>query len=83
MAILDSSGVQAYNSQGVVDFDGTYPDGGHGVGGIGTTNDWLYVAVSAPTVALGTTFGLANADYPMGLPYRTYSALAIGTLPAQ
>jgi len=60
MGILNSSGVQVENSQGVVDFDGTYPDGGEGMGGVGTTNDWLYVQVSAPNVALGTTFGLAK-----------------------
>jgi hypothetical protein len=71
MGIVNSSRVQVENGQGVVDFDGTYPDGGEGVGGVGTSNDWLYVQVAAPNVALGTTFGLANADYAIGLPYRT------------
>jgi hypothetical protein len=83
MGIVNSSGVQVENGQGVVDFDGEYPDGGQGVGGVGTTNDWLYAQLASPNVALGTTFGLANADYTMGLPYRTYSAQAIGVLPAQ
>lgn len=81
MAILNSSGVPTLAGQGVVDFD-TPSDTGEAVGGAGTTNDWVF-GPSEPTVAVGTTFGLANADYALGLPYRTYSAQAIGALAAQ
>jgi hypothetical protein len=79
MSIVNSSGIPVLTGQGVVDFD-TPSDTGEGVGGAGTTNDWAYSAVSEPTVALGTTFGLANADYQLGLPYRTYSAQVTGVL---
>jgi hypothetical protein len=84
-AIMNSSGSLGLTSQGVVDFDGTYADGGQGVGGTGTTNDWIWTiwTTPPPAIALGTTFGLANADYALGLPYRTYSAQAIGEIPAQ
>ena len=79
-AIVNSSGVAVETSQGVVEFD-TPSDTGEGAAGAGTTNDWVYSG-GGPVVALGTTFGLANADYTMGLPYRTYSAKAIGEVPA-
>jgi hypothetical protein len=82
MSLVNSSGVPVLTGQGVVDFD-TPSDAGEGTGGPGTTNDWAYVQVAEPSVALGTTFGLANADYTLGLPYRTYSAEAIGAVPAQ
>jgi len=85
-AIVNSSGVAVATSKGVVDFDGTGADGGEGVGGTGTTNDWIWGPpgpAAPPVVALGTTFGLANADYALGLPYRTYSAEAIGAVPTQ
>ena len=36
-AIVNSRGVAVLTSQGVVAFDGTYADGGEGVGGAGTT----------------------------------------------
>jgi hypothetical protein len=65
MSIVNSSGVPVLTGQGVVDFD-TPSDAGEGVGGAGTTNDWAYVGVVEPSVALGTTFGLANADYCNG-----------------
>jgi hypothetical protein len=81
MAILNSSGVPTLAGQGVVDFD-TPSDTGEAVGGAGTKHDWVF-GPSEPTVAVGTTFGLANADYALGLPYRTYSAQAIGALAAQ
>jgi hypothetical protein len=82
-AMVNSSGTPVQTSQGVVDYAGTYPDGGQGVGGAGTTNDWEWtVGGPPPIVALGTTFGLdgANTDYTIGQPYRTYSAQAIGVL---
>jgi hypothetical protein len=83
-AIVNLSGVPVATSQGVVDFDGTYPDGGPGVGGAGTTNDWVWtVGGPPPVVALGTTFGLVNADYTLGIHYRTYSARAIGAVVTQ
>jgi hypothetical protein len=85
-ARVNSSGVPFLTSQGVVDFD-TPSDGGQGVGGVGTTNDWLWKLDAGPpvTVALGTTFGLSgsNADYTLGLPYRSYSAQAVGLVVAQ
>jgi len=83
-SILNLSGIPLLTSEGVVDFDGTYPDGGQGVGGAGTTNDWLWTAESTPPiVALGKTFALSGgtADYTLGLPYRTYSAHVIGFIP--
>jgi hypothetical protein len=84
-AMVNTSGTPVQTSQGVVDYAGTYPDGGQGVGGTGTTNDWEWtVGGPPPVVALGTTFGLdgAKADYTLGQPYRTYSAQAIGLVAA-
>jgi hypothetical protein len=80
-AMVNSSGVPVLTSPGVVDFDAT-ADGGQGVS-TGTTNDWIWTGQFLPVVALGTTFGLANAPYALGLPYRTYSAEAIGAVAAQ
>jgi hypothetical protein len=82
MSLVNSSGVPISTGLGVVDFD-TPSDAGEGVAGAGTTNDWAWVGddINEPSVGLGTTFGLANADYPLGLPYRTYSAEAIGEVP--
>ncbi len=84
-ASVDASGTPLITSQGVVDYDGTDPDGGQGVGGPDTTNDWEWtVGGPPPVVALGTTFGLqgAKTNYVLGQPYRTYSALAIGLVAA-
>jgi hypothetical protein len=83
-ALVDAGGVPILTSQGVVDYAGTDPDGGQGVGGAGTTNDWEWtVGGPPPVVTLGTTFSLGNnADYVLGQPYRTYSAQVIGTAPA-
>jgi len=83
-AIVNLSGVPVTTSEGAVDFDEP-ADSGAGVGGTGTTNDW---AVSntyspSPVVALGTTFSVSGADYDFFLASRTYSARAIGALPAQ
>jgi hypothetical protein len=82
-ALVDSSGAPVLTSQGVADFD-VPADGGPGVGGPITTNNW---AVSnsyspSPVVALGTTFGAPGApvDYNFLLPYRTYSAQASGVI---
>jgi hypothetical protein len=86
-AIVNSSGVTVATSPGVVDYD-TPTDGGLGVGGSLTTNDWIWTVGEpgpAPAVAVGTTFGVSgsNADYALGVPYRTYSAQAIGAIAAQ
>ena len=86
-AIVNSSGVPTATSPGVVDYD-TPPDGGQGVGGPLTTNDWEWTIGEPgppPVITLGTTFGLSgsNAGYALGMPYRTYSAAAIGALAAQ
>ena len=86
-AVVNSSGVTVATSRGVVDYD-TPSDGGQGVGGTLTTNDWAWTIGEPgppPAVALGTTFGMsgANADYALGLPYRTYSAQAIGAIATQ
>jgi hypothetical protein len=86
-ALVDASGVPVVTSPGVVDYD-TPPDGGQGVGGPLTTNDWEWTIGEPgppPVITLGTTFGLSgsNAGYALGMPYRTYSAAAIGALAAQ
>jgi len=91
-ALVDSSGVQVVSSQGVVDFD-TPSDPGPGSGGQLTTNDWAFDVGGQgnPVVALGTTFAVYGGDYVLNYPpatqspqsYRTYSALAIGAVPAQ
>ena len=52
------------------------------MGGKGTTNDWIVRRFSGkPVVTLGTTFaapGAIGVDFPFYLPYRTYSAHAVG-----
>jgi len=88
-AIVNSSGVPTATSPGVVDYETS--SGGQGVGGPLTTNDWAITLGEpgpSPVVALGTTFGVYGADYALNSPaaqqfYRTYSAQAIGVLPAQ
>ncbi|MGA2591970.1 MAG: hypothetical protein ABSH32_18825 [Bryobacteraceae bacterium] len=84
-ALVNSDGVPVATSPGVVDFDAP-SDGGQGVGGPLTTNDWAITLGRPgppPVVALGTTFGVYGADYALNSPaaqqsYRTYSARAIG-----
>jgi hypothetical protein len=83
-ALVDSTGTPVLTSQGAVDFYNP-SDGGQGVGGASTTNDWAVTNSYSPSpvVALGTTFGApgANADYNFLFPpYRTYSAQAIGAI---
>jgi hypothetical protein len=83
-AIVNASGTPILTSEGVVDYDGTDPDGGQGVGGTGTSNDWEWtIGGPPPVVAVGTTFGLSGGktDYTIGQPYRTYSAQVIGVVP--
>jgi hypothetical protein len=82
-ALVDSSGNPTQTSYGTVTYD--YPaDGGEGVGGTGTTNDWGVTATppTAPVVTLGATFGPigSGAIYTFYEGYRTYSAEAVGTL---
>jgi hypothetical protein len=87
---VNASGVPVVASPGVVDYD-TPTDGGQGVGGSLTTNDWAFTLGEPgppPSVSLGTTFAVYGADYalnspPAQQPYRTYSAQAIGVLAAQ
>jgi len=90
-ALLDSSGTPVLTSPGAVDYDNP-TDGGQGVGGTGTTNDWTATSLGPPypVAALGATFAApaANAEYSFTFltpdsPYRTYSAQAIGALAAQ
>jgi hypothetical protein len=84
-AIVNSDGTPLVASPGTVDYDNP-TDGGQGVGGTGTTNDWVCSGVTGtggPTIPLGTTFGVSGADHGFCLPYRTYSAQAIGVLAAQ
>jgi hypothetical protein len=84
-ALVNSSGVPTATSLGTVDM--VSPSvGGEGVGGTGTTNDWVCSGVTetqGPAIPLGTTFGVSGADHGFILPYRTYSAKAIGAVPAQ
>jgi hypothetical protein len=84
-ALVSSSGVPTASSLGTVDM--VSPSvGGQGVGGTGTTNDWVcsgLTATQGPAIPLGTTFGVSGADHGFILPYRTYSARAIGVVPAQ
>ncbi|MGA3042469.1 MAG: hypothetical protein ABSF54_16930 [Bryobacteraceae bacterium] len=86
-ALVDSNGAPTATSLGAVDMVSP-ANGGEGVGGARTTNDWAASDSQSPTpvVALGTTFGApgANTDYIFfAPPYRTYSARAIGAVPAQ
>ncbi len=86
-ALVDSSGTPTATSLGTVDFG--YPaESGPGIGGPQSTNNWAASNECSltPVAALGTTFSLpgANADYVLVVPpYRTYSARAIGAVPAQ
>jgi hypothetical protein len=86
-AMVNSSGVPVETSPGAVDMDNP-ADGGDGVGGAGTTNDWEATANWAtpnPVVAPGTTFGASGsgADYIFFESYRTYSAQATGIVVTQ
>jgi hypothetical protein len=84
-SIVDLTGVTILASLGTVDFDQP-ADAGEGLGGVGATNVWEVTAVSPyPTVALGTTFGVAGspADYTFWPSTRTYSAQAIGIVAPQ
>jgi hypothetical protein len=81
-ALVDASGTPVLSSYGTVDMNNP-ANTGEGVGGAGTTNDWMAtanLATPTPVVALGTTFGAAGADvdYTFVSGYRTYSARAIG-----
>ena len=88
-AIINSGGSPLAISPGTVDYDNP-GDGGEGVGGALTGNDWVATnaQLPSPVVALGTTFGAGlGSDYvfaPFGSTVvRTYSALEIGVLAAQ
>jgi hypothetical protein len=67
-------------SPGTVEFDLT-ADGGEGVGGRDSTNQWgATTSEPDPVIVLGATFGASGsgADYTFWGSYRTYSAQAIG-----
>jgi len=82
-SLVDSSGVPIVASAGTVDFDQP-ADAGEGLGGVGATNVWEVTAGSPyPVVALGTTFGVAGADYTFWPYTRTYSAQAVGIVAPQ
>jgi hypothetical protein len=82
-AMVNSSGVPVETSPGAVD-QISPSESGEGVGGTGTTNDWIATVTPGLVVGLGTTFGAGpNADFTFVLPYRTYSARAIGVVAAQ
>jgi hypothetical protein len=89
-SVVNSSGVPITASPGVVDYD-TPTDGGSGVGGPQTSNDWAWTLGepgTPPSVTLGTTFAVYGGDYALGSPaadqpYRTYSAQAVGVLSTQ
>jgi hypothetical protein len=82
-ALVNSSGGQTSSTAGSVDMNFTV-DPGTGVGGVGTTNDWVFTpTVASITVALGTTFatpghtGTFALNNPAGGAFntdRTYSA---------
>lgn len=82
-ALANSSGGISGATAGGVQFNSPI-DGGTGVGGGGTTNDWVFTPSSdtITTVALGTTFG-SNGTFALNNPAlggfnvdRTYSANA-------
>jgi hypothetical protein len=67
-------------SPGTVEFD-LSADGGEGVGGRDSTNQWgATTSEPDPVIVLGTTFGASGsgADYTFWGTYRTYSAQVIG-----
>jgi hypothetical protein len=78
-ALVDSSGVETKQSEGVVEFD-IPADGGQGEGGSAATNLWAAGDETPSVVTLGKTFGVSGsgADYTMFSEYRTYSARATG-----
>ena len=88
-ALVSSSGTPTTISPGTVDYDNP-GDGGEGVAGAGTTNDWVATDITgpSPSVALGTTFSAGERttyifDSYYRSPIRTYSAQAVGILAAQ
>ncbi len=78
--LADSTGDINSASTGAIGHDGTV-DGGNGVGGSGTSNDWVFTpSESFSNVGLGTTFGgngtigLNNPELGTTNVDRTYSA---------
>ena len=83
-AIVNAAGQEGLMSSGTVEMD--YPeDGGAGVGGPKTLNNWMATGEGGITLALGTTFGTSGADFPWVIffPERTYSAQAEGIVHRQ
>jgi hypothetical protein len=80
-ALVGANGTPTVVSTGTVDWDDP-ADGGQGVGGAGTTNDWLFTPTDGNiTVALGTIY--STTGNPAANPFlvdsdRTYSATSTG-----
>jgi hypothetical protein len=73
-AFVNTLGQQTSSTAGVVDFN-TPVVAGSGVGGAGTTNDWVFTpTVSNINIALGATFGLPGqvASYTLNNPSRSF-----------
>jgi len=83
-ALVGSTGIPTAVSEGAVEYD-TPAVGGHGEGGVGTTNEWAASSSEDSDVALGMTFGVngSNASNSLFTGYRTYSAFAIGITATQ
>lgn len=90
---VNGSGTQTASTAGAVDFDTPVVTGSTGVGGAGTTNNWVFTpTISNINLALGTTFqmncgGAANC-FALNNPslggfsdYRTYSGFVTNDVP--
>ncbi len=92
--LTDSTGTLSSTSAGTVEHNNTV-DAGTGVGGLGTTNDWVFTpSESGINVALGTTFQIPGSNGTTGSSNfllnnpglggnngdRTYSANADGVI---
>jgi len=83
-ALVNSGGNPTAVSEGAVEYDSPNV-GGEGVGGAGTTNEWMASSSQDCDVALGTTFGVSGSNSVNTLltGYRTYSAFAVGAIVSQ
>jgi len=83
-ALVTSDGNPTAVSEGAVEYNSPNV-GGEGVGGAGTTNEWMASSSQDTDVAIGTTFGVSgsNAANTLFTGYRTYSAFAVGAIVSQ
>jgi len=83
-ALVTSDGNPTAVSEGAVEYNSPNV-GGEGLGGAGTTNEWVASSSQDTDVALGTTFGVSgsNAANTLFTGYRTYSAFAVGAIVSQ